>query len=608
MPQTISRRLHLRQWTTRLTITAIAMSLGQPQSATAQVIGNHNTTVNFDGNQFNISSNAISGPNHFFSLTQFSLGTGETAIFQNTATASNVLAKVTGGMPSNIQGTIGFTNGAPNLYLLNPAGIIFGPKVELNLPGSFTATTASGIRIGPEAWWDMNSSIAPTAIDQPTALRFSAGTPGTIVNLGNIGAGSNLSLIGGTVINAGNLATQAEGSINLAATPGNIVQKIVPGGLLSIEIIKQPIPSLGFTPATLPELITGSGNANASQVIVNPNGTVSLSLDRPNLPPRSVTITAGDVYTTTIAAPERILLQASGYVYGNDLSVRDIKNGARIEISGDQGIDLGQLKTSATTLPEQLISQKRAGWINLKSAAGNVGVSTIDNPIGRIDIAARGIFQATDTFDSTQSVELPLSINSYNGVSIYYNQTIPELIQQSLQGSDSINQSPFTSRIEIQGGENTPFIVGPDAVQSLPVRTWLSRGISGTTGAIQIDPQDGSNNPIMILQSQSFGRLPDQTPTVRIENLPTPSENTMTPIATAPVIQRTDDANQVTSSGSGDSRNIGLASANKNCPAQDQASGDDCPTTEPVDEAVVDGVEVNNDELLKLLTAQSPDR
>jgi filamentous hemagglutinin family protein len=56
---------------------------------------------------------------------------------------SNILARVTGGNISNILGTIQTTGfGNANLFLMNPAGFLFGPKATLNVGGMVAFTTA----------------------------------------------------------------------------------------------------------------------------------------------------------------------------------------------------------------------------------------------------------------------------------------------------------------------------------------------------------------------------------------------------------------------------------------------------------------------------------
>jgi filamentous hemagglutinin family protein len=61
---------------------------------------------------------------------------------------SNILARVTGGNISNILGTIQTTGfGNANLFLMNPAGFLFGPKATLNVGGMVAFTTADYLRL-----------------------------------------------------------------------------------------------------------------------------------------------------------------------------------------------------------------------------------------------------------------------------------------------------------------------------------------------------------------------------------------------------------------------------------------------------------------------------
>jgi large exoprotein involved in heme utilization and adhesion len=53
---------------------------------------------------------------------------------------------VTGGNLSTINGQIRLTGGnAPDLFLINPSGIVFGAGASLNVPGSFVASTAESV-------------------------------------------------------------------------------------------------------------------------------------------------------------------------------------------------------------------------------------------------------------------------------------------------------------------------------------------------------------------------------------------------------------------------------------------------------------------------------
>nr|MCU0516512.1 filamentous hemagglutinin N-terminal domain-containing protein [Oscillatoria sp. Prado101] len=105
------------------------------------------TTVTPEGNTFNIQGGSLSsdGANLFHSFQKFGLSSGETANFLSNPDIRNILGRVVGGDASYINGLIQVSGGNSNLFLMNPAGILFGPNASLNVPASFTATTATGI-------------------------------------------------------------------------------------------------------------------------------------------------------------------------------------------------------------------------------------------------------------------------------------------------------------------------------------------------------------------------------------------------------------------------------------------------------------------------------
>ncbi|MEW6245594.1 MAG: filamentous hemagglutinin N-terminal domain-containing protein [Nitrospirota bacterium] len=125
-----------------------------------------NTVVTPNGNVYEITGGTRpgNGPNLFHSFGEFSVGATDIARFQPTpstlgpisldATIGNILGRVTGvnGNPPNISSIFGTIDSATfypkaNLFLMNPAGIIFGPNASLNVGGSVTFTTANYIRL-----------------------------------------------------------------------------------------------------------------------------------------------------------------------------------------------------------------------------------------------------------------------------------------------------------------------------------------------------------------------------------------------------------------------------------------------------------------------------
>jgi filamentous hemagglutinin family protein len=87
----------------------------------------------------------IRGGNLFHSFGRFTVQTGERATFTpplNGTTIANILSRVTGGQRSDINGPLRSEIPGANLFLVNPAGVVFGPEASLHVSGSFHASTA----------------------------------------------------------------------------------------------------------------------------------------------------------------------------------------------------------------------------------------------------------------------------------------------------------------------------------------------------------------------------------------------------------------------------------------------------------------------------------
>jgi filamentous hemagglutinin family protein len=247
-----------------------------------------NTGVNQAGNTFNITGGTQAGSNLFHSFQQFGLNAGQIANFLSNPAIANILGRVTGGNASIINGQIQVTGSNANLYLMNPAGVIFGANASLNVPGSFTATTANaiGFRPGisgvPGQWFNATGTNNYSAlVGVPSTFVFSALQPGAIVNAGDlvVGTGQSLTLLGGTVINTGTL-TAPDGTVTLSAVPGDRYVRLgQSGSVLSYDLplaVKHTVNPLTTPPLSLPQLLTGGTLGNATGLTVE-NGVVKLT-------------------------------------------------------------------------------------------------------------------------------------------------------------------------------------------------------------------------------------------------------------------------------------------------------------------------------------------
>ncbi len=198
------------------------------KSATAQVTPDRttNTTVNVNGNDFTINQGDRAGGNLFHSFSDFSVPKNGSAFFNNAADIVNIFSRVTGGNISSIDGLLG-VNGTANLFLINPAGIIFGEGARLNIGGSFYGSTADSILFPDGEFSAIDTDNPPLiTINAPIGLNF-RDNPGDIINQSvaqnstgdvvglEVTPGNNLTLVGGELnFETGNLTARG-GNIEL---------------------------------------------------------------------------------------------------------------------------------------------------------------------------------------------------------------------------------------------------------------------------------------------------------------------------------------------------------------------------------------------------------
>ena len=181
----------------------------------------------------------------------FSLGKGEIADFAPDGTSVHtILARVTGGQ-SSIDGTLRCTVPAANFFLINAAGMIFGPDSALDVQGNFAVTTAAQVRLGPAAAFSATPGASDAALtaEAPSAFSFLSASPaGVTIH----GAMLSVPTGGSVLIAAGSLTIDSGGGLS------------APAGQIGVVTVSSPA-TVSFNPATLlPSSVTASAFGPAS--------------------------------------------------------------------------------------------------------------------------------------------------------------------------------------------------------------------------------------------------------------------------------------------------------------------------------------------------------
>ncbi|MGQ4646059.1 CHAT domain-containing protein [Lyngbya aestuarii] len=493
------------------------------------------TTVSAEGNLFEISGGSLSadGSNLFHSFSEFGLSPDQIANFLSQPAIQNILGRVTGGNASLIDGLIQVTGGNSNLFLMNPAGIVFGPHVQLNVPASFSATTATGIGFGNDQWFSAfgkdNYSIL---MGTPSTFAFGTpGTPGAIINMGQLAVApeQSLTLLGGTVISVGNLEAPA-GSVTVTTVPGkSLVNISLAGHLLSLEV--QP-PQTTLTPLSLPQLLTGSSTEHATAVSLNSDGSVQLtgsgfSVESGDLIAKNV-----KAQTASLSAFHNLTLVESQLSTTGDLNllaqqgilVRDsteapflAQAGGNLYLQGNHHLDIQALNYSRTpfqsggklslvsdgdvSLDAHFASGGGFSLLNLSNAPTNF--ASLYDPI----ISAKGNVEFGDYTGVALKVEATGSIQGGN-INIIGSDT-----DTSIPATDPHFQELTESRsLILQAGKNTldnpvnvpQFGVGGDftttVAPSVPASI-VTGNIDVSSAAAGIDPITSSNAGSVILEA-----------------------------------------------------------------------------------------------------------
>ncbi len=414
-------------------------------------LGSESSTTRVDA-QFPvdiIEGGATRGANLFHSFSQFSVSEGRGAYFLSpSANIQNILARVTGSNPSTILGTIGtFGNSIPNLFLINPNGIIFGANASLDIGnaglniggtgGSFVATTANAIILGDTG--GIFSASNPGASNllriAPSALFFNGNSPAEIVNrssattsvLGFFTSGlqvpsdRSLLLVGGKVTLDNGRLVAANGNVELAGVTQGTIGLSIDGNNLSLSYPTQV--------QRADVLLT-----NESSIVV-----FGISGGRSTINARNIDILAGSgLFGGISSGGDSIQTQAG------DITLNASEN---TTIAGDESslsFIFNNVDISALGNGGNIIIQAESLSLN------NSGISTSTNGQGN---AGNVFIQAKDS----------ISIADSNIISDAGSEAIGKGGNISLQSSSlSLNNSVFNASTDGQGDAGNVFIQSDD--------------------------------------------------------------------------------------------------------------------------------------------------
>ncbi|MGB2924495.1 MAG: filamentous hemagglutinin N-terminal domain-containing protein, partial [Limnothrix sp.] len=396
-----------------------------PAAVFAQIVPEQqrtNTTVLTDdtGKNFTIQQGTLSSDqtNLFHHFERFDIPTEAIATFdlqgEEFSTVRNILNRVTKGNPSEINGLIEVLGGNnPNLYLLNPSGILFGSQASLNIPADFTASTASGLDFIGGTWLESSQTSDYSNLNSlPTAFTFDT-ADGIIINAADLAVAQNqnLNFLANSIINQGNLSAPA-GSLVLAVIPGtNKVLLSQPGSLLQLEVKPAFEQNNAISALDFAALLTGEGieivDADFGISLVVKNGLLQTSTDI--ILPEETGLIASEGNLNLASGSLNIIGNKvaflSGNVTANDINIRSVESffsapntalntsSGTIDITANQLNIYGDITTGVlvleagkgleiTTSPEANMWSISANKLDIEAGNGTI-TANLTNPFSR---------------------------------------------------------------------------------------------------------------------------------------------------------------------------------------------------------------------------------
>lgn len=188
------------------------------------------------------------GKNLFHSFSVFNVGNNQSATFTGPNAIKNVISRVTGKAPSQIDGPVSVAIPDANFYFFNPYGVVFGPGGSVSATGSVHVSTADRIELKepghPDGVFNANPNSESTLTSAaPAAFGFLGPSPAAIQLDGPLihtpvaaGAGKTFSLVAGDIdIKGGTVIFAPGANVTLVsvASPGDV--GLLPDGTVDFD-------------------------------------------------------------------------------------------------------------------------------------------------------------------------------------------------------------------------------------------------------------------------------------------------------------------------------------------------------------------------------------
>ncbi len=354
------------------------------------------------------------GANLFHSFGQFNVPDQGSVTFTGPTSVANILGRVTGGSPSRIDGSLRSEIPGANLYLINPAGVVFGLYAQLDVQGSVHISTADTLQLTDRARFSADlseTSVLSTA--PPAAFGFIRAHPAPIaINGSQLRTldSTGLSIVGGDIHIRGDTtrfsitptASTQGGPLTLVsvASPGNVVRDTTDAQLYTGVDDVERLGTIMISDGARLRTIGPSGGTiimRGQQIVIDDSVITSQSDREVDGAPIGIDMQAsGDIVirndshvqtTPSIAGSAGALrIRAGGAILVTNQGERDAPSS--ISSFANAGLDAGDIVITAgrsITIEGQIVDLLSSRISSQATNGGQSGDITLTAPILHID-------------------------------------------------------------------------------------------------------------------------------------------------------------------------------------------------------------------------------